>query len=100
MIIPPDVNCPYCGQGLEICHDDGYGYEEEEFHSQECGHCEKTFSFTTSIHYYYEAKKADCMNGEKHNWKPMLPCLKSRPDAKICAGCGERKSGRYVGPEQ
>jgi len=30
------VNCPYCGAEQEICHDDGYGYEEDVLHQQEC----------------------------------------------------------------
>ena len=25
-----DVECPYCGAEIEINHDDGYGYEEDE----------------------------------------------------------------------
>lgn len=23
-----DIECPYCKKGIEIGHDDGYGYEE------------------------------------------------------------------------
>ncbi len=23
-----DINCPYCDAELDICHDDGFGYEE------------------------------------------------------------------------
>lgn len=54
-----DVECPYCGEGQEINHDDGYGYEEDRRHEQQCGSCEKHFVFTTSISFYYEAEKAD-----------------------------------------
>ena len=61
-----DLECPYCGAGQEVCHDDGFGYSEDERHEQECSECEKTFVFTTSIHYYYEAEKADCLNGGQH----------------------------------
>ncbi len=60
-----DVDCPYCGAGQEICHDDGHGYEEDYMHEQECG---KTFTFLTSISFHYEAAKADCLNGGKHRW--------------------------------
>lgn len=64
-----DIKCPYCGHPQEICHDDGYGYEEGHKHQQECGKCEKTFAYTTSISYYYEAEKADCKNGQaEHKW--------------------------------
>lgn len=31
------VECPYCGAGQEICHD--------EVHEQECDECAKTFVF-------------------------------------------------------
>lgn len=61
-----DINCPYCGEGQEIFHDDGYGYEEDKTFEQQCCDCEKTFAYTTSIHYYHEAKQAPCMNGEPH----------------------------------
>ena len=50
-----DCKCPYCGNDVEICHYDGYGYAEDEMHQQECPHCEKTFAFTTMIHFTYSA---------------------------------------------
>jgi len=65
-----DINCPYCDKEQEINHDDGYGYEEGVFHNQECGHCGKTFVYKTSISFYYDPKKADCLNGDDHNYKP------------------------------
>ena len=43
------VTCPYCKQGMDICHDDGFGLEEDQEEEQECAHCRQTFSFTTSI---------------------------------------------------
>jgi len=57
-----DAECPYCGAGIEICHDDGYGYEEGVKHNQECGKCGKTFVFETSIWFNYDTEKADCLN--------------------------------------
>lgn len=65
-----DVDCPYCGFPQEICHDDGYGYEEDVVHEQECIDCEKTFVFETFVSYFYDAKKADCLNGGFHRYKP------------------------------
>ena len=59
-----DVDCPYCGEGQEICHDDGYGYEEDEVFEQECSGCDKIFVFTTSISFYYEARQAACKNDD------------------------------------
>jgi hypothetical protein len=66
-----DVNCPYCDAPIEICHDDGFGFEEGVKHEYECPSCRKTFVFETSISFYYEADKADCLNeGGEHDWKP------------------------------
>jgi len=62
-----DVECPYCGKPQEINHDDGYGYEEDEPHNQECGDCGKVFAFTTSISFYYDAYQADCLNDGEHD---------------------------------
>ncbi len=65
-----DINCPYCDKGLDINHDDGYGYEEDVLHQQYCSECSKYFTFNTSISYSYEAFKADCLNGQEHQYKP------------------------------
>lgn len=65
-----DVNCPYCDAEVEINHDDGYGYGEDEVFEQECGECEKHFVYTTSISFSYDAKQADCLNDGEHSWKP------------------------------
>ena len=64
-----DINCPYCDAELNINHDDGFGYEQDITHEMECDECDKRFVFTTSIIYYYEAKKADCLNGEDHKYE-------------------------------
>lgn len=65
-----DVKCPYCDADQEINHDDGYGYEEDEVHQQQCSECDKHFTFTTSISYYYDAQKADCLNDGEHDFNP------------------------------
>ena len=81
-----DVECPYCGEGQEINHDGGYGYEEDRTHEQECGNCEKTFIFTTSISFDYEAEKADCLNGENHKYARTntYPRIWARLQCKVC----------------
>jgi ribosomal protein S27AE len=48
-----DAECPYCGAGVEICHDDNYGYEELKQHEQECPKCGKVFGYWTSISFDY-----------------------------------------------
>lgn len=91
-----DVECPYCGEGQEINHDDGYGYEEGERHEQECSDCEKTFVFTTSISYYYEAEKADCLNGEQH----VLAMSKTYPEKYSQMECRDCAFRRKPTPEE
>jgi len=87
-----EIDCPYCGAGQEICHDDGYGYEEDGIHEQECSECEKVFHYSTSIHYYYQVEKAPCKNGEPHNWKKVhgypSECFS---DVERCSYCGEER---------
>lgn len=67
-----DVECPYCETWQDINHDDGYGYEEDKTFEQECVSCEKTFVFTTSISFMYDAHVADCLNGGEHKYKPTM----------------------------
>lgn len=74
-----DVNCPYCGKGNEINHDDGYGYEEGTEFEQECTHCRESFKFYTSISYNYEVH---CRDGDHEmepfgdEWPGMYECEK------------------------
>jgi hypothetical protein len=67
-----EENCPYCNTKVDINHDDGYGYEEGETYQQECSYCGKTFIYYTSISFYYELEKADCLNGSDHIFKPTV----------------------------
>lgn len=85
-----DCKCPYCGADQEICHDDGHGYEEDRFHQQQCGKCRKYYIFTTSISYYYETQKADCLNDSKHKWKPNN-CYPKCATKMVCDTCDERR---------
>jgi len=81
-----DVNCPYCDAEIDICHDDGFGMEEDETHQYECHECLKYFVFTTSISVYHEAEKADCLNDGKHDWKPTVtsPIQYTRMRCSMC----------------
>jgi hypothetical protein len=75
-----DVNCPYCGEGQEINHDDGYGYEEDRDFEQQCVSCDKTFKFTTGIIYSYEVQ---CQE-EDHDMEPFGD---EWPDMYQCKNC-------------
>lgn len=85
-----DLECPYCGKDLEVCHDDGDGYSEDEKHQMNCSFCEKEFVFTTSVSYYYDPEKADCLNDGNHDFK--LTSTYPREFSKMrCSMCGEEK---------
>ena len=86
-----DLNCPYCNAELDVCHDDGYGYEEDVDHQMDCYKCNKTFVFQTSISFYYEPSKADCLNGSEHDFKATHTYSKEFTDME-CSMCGERRT--------
>ena len=85
-----NINCPYCEAEQYINHDDGYGYREGEFHTQECSECRKVFAYDTAIIYHHSAWQASCLNGGEHK----LRQVKGYPEAffvgvKRCELCGE-----------
>lgn len=84
------VECPYCGKEQDINHDDGYGYEENEIHQQQCEECGKYFAYTISIHFYHEATKADCLNGGEHKWKTSTT-YPVEYTQMFCTDCDERR---------
>lgn len=77
-----DVNCPYCGHGQEINHDDGYGYDEGEDHEQNCVSCGKGFKFQTSISYFYEVF---CMDDCDHEMEQSI--FEEHKDLFSCTKC-------------
>lgn len=87
-----DLECPYCGTGIEVSPD--FRLVEDELFEDECPKCEKNFIFhvTYTINYYPE--KADCLNGADHTWKKQLsnPCY---PDRKVCTVCGKVDQGNW-----
>ena len=85
-----DLGCPYCGKELEVNHDDGFGYEEGVMHKMECKHCGKSFVFKTSISFYYESKKADCLNDGKHDYQLTHTFPKAFSKME-CSMCGEER---------
>jgi DNA-directed RNA polymerase subunit RPC12/RpoP len=90
-----DLECPYCGNGCKVDHDDGQGYDEDKYHEMECPHCGKNFVFTTSVVYYYHPQKADCLNGEPHKfteWRTLGSNDKGDSLQRCrCTDCGEVK---------
>lgn len=90
-----DTNCPYCDVEIEINHDDGYGYDEQGTHQQECDGCGKTFVYTTSISFNYYPEKADCLNGSEHDWKPTKTFPKEFTEMR-CTMCDEKRKPTEV----
>jgi len=89
-----DVECPYCEKEVEICHDDGFGYEEGVDHNYQCDGCEKNFTFQTSILFSFEAEKAPCLNGEgDHVFRAVAHYPNAWPDWVKCTICGEENRG-------
>ena len=99
-----DINCPYCNTELDIDHEDGYGYEEDEIHNQQCRNCDKFFTYTTSVIYYYEPEKSICLNGGEHEYKPTF-AYPSKFSLMRCQDCGEtreltdQEKLKYVNPD-
>lgn len=94
------MECPYCGAGQEVCHDDGCGYEEDRLHEHECSNCDKTFTFTTSIIYCYKPYKSDCLNGSEHKLKKVNAYPPYFPDWVRCQECEyERRGEKSPNPE-
>lgn len=86
-----DMECPYCGADQEVCHDDGAGYDESVLHEHTCSECDKTFVFSTSISFYYDPQKADCLNGAPHKYK--MTSTHPRMFSKMrCSDCGEERT--------
>lgn len=85
-----DTECPYCEGDIEINHDDGYGFEKDMTHQQECPHCDKVFTFITSTLYCYDTAQAECLNGGEHQWENTrtFPREYTR---KFCRMCDEHR---------
>jgi len=84
-----DIECPYCGEFLDINHDDGYGYREGVTHTQECSQCFKTFGYQTSVIFHYETIETPCLiedSGVDHKWilTHTIPREASRMRCEYC----------------
>lgn len=85
-----DANCPYCNYGQEICHDDGYGFQEDEKYEQHCGNCSKNFVYTPCIEISYDTAQADCLNGSDHDYHPTSTYPK-KYFQMMCSMCDNRR---------
>lgn len=86
-----EERCPYCDTEVEICHDDGQGYDESQTYSQECPYCGKIFIYTTTILVCHDLGKAPCLNEEApHSFKRTLTFPRNRSRMQ-CTVCGEER---------
>ena len=103
-----EVDCPYCNSPVEINHDDGYGFEPDTPHEQECQKCGKVFSYRTELVCSYTVSQAPCLNQEtgghvykkvtRHSYDPKTDQgLNSTWKRCIHCGRGMRRSpGRLL----
>jgi hypothetical protein len=84
-----DVECPYCGAGMEIDYSGRVG-REDKIYDRECDGCGKTFAYDVTITISHTAWKAPCLNGGEHNWW----CERRHPleySRMKCAVCGDTR---------
>jgi NAD-dependent SIR2 family protein deacetylase len=98
-----DIECPYCGHEYELDHDDGSFYEDGKLEEDQCPECEKFFLVYTSVTYYHEGSKADCLNGAPHNWSNWYQLFIGEKDdhagqvyrRRICQECEKEEMEWY-----
>ncbi|MFC0183317.1 hypothetical protein SAMN04515674_105279 [Pseudarcicella hirudinis] len=83
------TECPYCCKITKV-NEDGQAYDLDILHQEQCNHCDRYFTFTTSVSFSYEAFKAPCLNGGKHkfNLSKSHPVRFSR---MVCEYCEEQR---------
>jgi len=59
------INCPYCGYKNDV--DEPYDYIDGG--EYQCSECEKNFWLIVEYDPFAHAYKADCLNGEPHNFR-------------------------------
>lgn len=94
-----DIECPYCGHEFDVCYDDGAHCTDGGRDTEMCPECEKYCLVETTLHYYHEARKADCVNSENaeekdHEWYERRLFSSERGSiqeekARICRACGK-----------
>lgn len=81
------LNCPYCEHEID---DPDEKYETCRTYEHECPNCEKTFVFEVEYVRYYNAEKADCLNGGKHDYQ-MTRTIPKRYSRMKCTMCQDEK---------
>lgn len=92
-----DVRCPYCKAEIELCHDDGFGVEEDKLYQEDCEICNKRFVYRTYITLNCFTQKADCLNDAEHDYQITHPLVSTR---LLCTMCGEEKPNAHPPADQ
>jgi len=81
------LHCPYCDEDLGSSVDDYH--ESDTYYEHECLKCGKNFTFTISYDPYFSSYKADCLNGEEHDFKEIIGVpkeyFKNRRRCSMCS---------------
>ncbi len=102
-----DLYCPYCDEEIGSHVDDCY--EQDVEYEHECPKCEKNFIFNISYSPNFDSWKADCLNGEKHNYEKMCGypkelfvnrrrCSMCSKEVTVCKNCEKEKSEHNIHP--
>lgn len=63
------LTCPYCEAEIEPCEESREPCSDIQI---ECGECEKTFIYQIEYDPCYYERKADCLNGGDHDYRPIV----------------------------
>ncbi len=90
-----EVECPYCNEEFDLCHDDGAFYREGT-EETECPACDKKFLVNCSVSWSYDAEKCECLNTGEHEWIKEYSehLIKSHPELACrerCKHCDEKR---------
>lgn len=82
------VKCPYCGEEVRI--DYAGELDEDEYHSRECRHCGKTFSYHLRLSVEItDVSQAPCLNGGLHTFQSFRRVVRCNwVDMRRCQHCG------------
>lgn len=93
-----DIECPYCEVTFDLEPEDEAYYKEDGGVETQCPNCEKYFRVWTSISYYREGTKADCLNGAPHkftNWRKLWEDAEKHPGEEYqqrrCEDCDKEE---------
>ena len=87
LIMIEKVKCPYCGYEFEP---ESHYENDDESNIEECPNCEHSFVCWQETNISFSAEKADCLNGGKHDWKP-IPTYPKCATLMRCTKCHQER---------